>query len=69
MVAEWRLTPREYEVVTQVATGLSNRQIARTLGISEKTVKNHLSSTYLKLGAHSRVEATLLILRHRAQSA
>jgi DNA-binding NarL/FixJ family response regulator len=51
------LTPREREVLQLAAEGLANKQIALSLGISEHTVKFHLSSLYTKLGATSRTEA------------
>nr|WP_296779149.1 response regulator transcription factor [Rhodococcus sp. (in: high G+C Gram-positive bacteria)] len=50
------LSPRETEVVRLVADGLSNRQIGRKLGITEATVKRHLTNVYAKLGAVSRVD-------------
>lgn len=49
-----QLTRRELEVVDGVCRGLRNRQIAVTLGISEKTVKSHLNSIFGKIGVHSR---------------
>jgi len=57
------LTPRELEVLQLVSHGLSNKLIARTLSISEHTVKFHVSSTYAKLGAASRTEAVSLAAR------
>jgi NarL family two-component system response regulator YdfI len=51
------LTPREVEVLEQLASGLSNKQIAVMLGISEHTVKFHISSIYGKLGVMNRAEA------------
>lgn len=51
------LTAREKEVLQQMAQGLANKQIAASLGISEHTVKFHLSSLYAKLGAAGRTEA------------
>jgi DNA-binding NarL/FixJ family response regulator len=51
------LTVRELEVLQRMAQGLANKQIALTLGISEHTVKFHLSSLYAKLGISSRTEA------------
>lgn len=53
------LTGREREVVALVAEGLSNRQVARRLGISEKTVKAHLTSAFATIGVTDRVQATL----------
>ncbi|MEO8083406.1 MAG: response regulator transcription factor [Ardenticatenales bacterium] len=57
------LTPREREVLVQVANGLSNRQIAHALLISDNTVKFHLSTLFSKLGASSRTEAVTAGLR------
>lgn len=51
------LTPRELEVLTMLAEGMGNKQIARRLGISEHTVKFHVGSILAKLGAGSRTEA------------
>lgn len=52
-----RLTPREQDVLALAADGLSNREIALELDISEHTVKFHLASVFGKLGASSRTEA------------
>ncbi len=54
------LTEREVEVLEVLAQGLSNKQIAVTLNISEHTVKFHVSSIYGKLGATNRAEAVRL---------
>lgn len=51
------LTAREREVMTLVAAGLSNREIAAKLVVSEKTVKNHVHNSYRKLGVTRRGEA------------
>ncbi|MFD0144819.1 MULTISPECIES: LuxR C-terminal-related transcriptional regulator [unclassified Streptomyces] len=51
------LSPREREVLTQVAGALSNRQIATRLGITEATVKRHLRNIFEKLGVASRIGA------------
>jgi DNA-binding NarL/FixJ family response regulator len=51
------LTSREHEVLDLLGQGLSNKQIARRLGISEHTVKFHVSALYAKLGAASRTDA------------
>lgn len=51
------LTPREHEVLQQLAQGFANKQIAYTLNITERTVKFHLNSIFQKLGAHNRTEA------------
>jgi DNA-binding CsgD family transcriptional regulator len=51
------LTPREHEVLTLLADGLPNRDIAARLGVSEHTVKFHLGAIFGKLGASTRTEA------------
>lgn len=51
------LTPRELEVLTRMAAGLSNRAIARDLGIEYTTVRGHVQSLLAKLGAGTRVDA------------
>ncbi len=55
------LTPRELQVIRQVAEGLSNAQIARRLGMRETTVKTHVSRALSKLEMENRVQAALLI--------
>ena len=56
------LTPRETEILGLVARGLSNRDIATRLVLSEKTVRNHVERTYAKIGATNRVGASLYAL-------
>jgi DNA-binding NarL/FixJ family response regulator len=53
------LTPRETEVLVLVRQGLANKQIARRLGISERTVKAHLTSTFQRIGVVDRTQAAL----------
>lgn len=53
------LSPREREVLTLVRMGLANKQIARRLGISERTVKAHLTSTFQRIGVADRTQAAL----------
>jgi DNA-binding NarL/FixJ family response regulator len=56
------LTHREKETLALVARGLTNRQIASALFLTESTVKSHLASIFAKLGVSSRSEATALVL-------
>ncbi len=58
-----RLTPREVEVLQEVAKGLSNRDIAESLSIAENTVKNHIRNILEKLHLHSRMQAVLYAVR------
>jgi len=58
------LTGREREVLTLLADGRSNREIARMLTVSEKTVKTHVSAILAKLGIADRTQAALLAVRH-----
>ncbi len=54
------ITPRELEVLTLIAEGLSNREIADRVFVSENTVKTHLSRVFDKLGARRRTQAVQL---------
>lgn len=58
------LTAREREVLALVVEGLANKNIARRLGISEKTVKAHLTSVFSALGVTDRTQAALWAERH-----
>ncbi|MBW8482936.1 response regulator transcription factor [Actinomadura sp. PM05-2] len=58
------LTEREREVLVQIARGRSNREIARALTVSEKTVKTHVSNLLMKLGVQDRTQAALYAVRH-----
>jgi two-component system NarL family response regulator len=59
------LTNRELEVLKLVAKGMSNREVAEELYISENTVKNHVRNILEKLHLHSRMEAVLYAMRER----
>ncbi|GAA3815488.1 response regulator transcription factor [Nocardioides panacisoli] len=58
------LTPREVEVLGLVRKGLANKQIARRLGISERTVKAHLTSAFARIGVQDRTQAAVWAERH-----
>jgi len=57
------LTHRELEILKLIATGKSNRDIAEALTISEKTVKNHISNLFKKIGVEDRTQAALYAVR------
>ena len=57
---ELEITPRELEILEQIAAGLSNREIAEKLFVSENTVKTHSSRVFDKLGAKRRTQAVQL---------
>jgi DNA-binding NarL/FixJ family response regulator len=62
--ASVELSPREREVLGLVRSGLANKQIARRLGISERTVKAHLTSVFQTVGVVDRTQAALWAERH-----
>ena len=62
------LTGREREVLAEIAKGRSNREIARALSVSEKTVKAHVSSVLAKLGVQDRTQAALVAVRNERGS-
>jgi two-component system, NarL family, response regulator DegU len=57
------LTPREMQILKYIGQGYLNKQIAVELGISEQTIKNHVTSILRKLNANARTEAVVLALR------
>jgi len=57
------LTPREREVLALIAKGMSNKEIARQLFISDKTVKNHLSNIFEKLHINDRTSAAVMAVK------
>lgn len=61
--ASARLTAREREVLAEIGRGRSNREIARALTVSEKTVKTHVSAVLAKLGVPDRTQAALYAVR------
>ena len=60
-----RLTARELEVLALVSQGLSNQEIAEKLFLSEKTVKNHLTNTFRKIGVTDRTQAVLYAIKNK----
>jgi DNA-binding NarL/FixJ family response regulator len=59
------LTPRELEVVGAIVEGCSNRDIAKQFGLSEETVKRHLSNIFDKTGVSTRLELALFAIAHQ----
>lgn len=59
------LTPREIHVIAGVVAGSTNRDISSQLGMSEQTVKNHLSHIFDKVGVSNRLELALFAIHHR----
>jgi DNA-binding NarL/FixJ family response regulator len=62
--ADDELTPREAEVLRLIAAGQSNREIARTLFVSEATVKTHVNRIFAKTGSRDRAQATRYAYTH-----
>lgn len=58
------LSPREMEILKSVTQGMSNKEIASKLGISQQTVKNHMTSILRKLNVEDRTQAAVTALRH-----
>jgi DNA-binding NarL/FixJ family response regulator len=59
----WSLSPREHEILGRLAVGESTLGLARSMGVQVSTVRTHISSVLLKLGAHTRVEAVAIAVR------
>ncbi|MFJ8674562.1 LuxR C-terminal-related transcriptional regulator [Streptomyces sp. NPDC093589] len=62
-----RLTDRERQVLLHLAGGPSNRELAKTLGIAERTVKAHISRILLKLGQETRLQVSVISVLVHAQ--
>lgn len=60
-----RLTPRELQVIAAILEGASNKDVGKQHGLSEQTVKNHLSNIFDKLGVSNRLEMALYAVHHR----
>jgi two-component system response regulator DegU len=59
------LTTREIQILSYIANGNTNKQVAHVLGISEQTVKNHISAIFRKLNANDRAHAVALAIRNQ----
>jgi DNA-binding NarL/FixJ family response regulator len=64
MMPRERLTPKEIQVATLVWEGLTNREIGKLMGTTEQVIKNHLRSTFDKLGVWSRLELAMYVASH-----
>jgi DNA-binding NarL/FixJ family response regulator len=64
MMPRERLTPREVQVAILVWEGLTNREIGKIVGTTEQVIKNHLRSTFDKLGVWSRLELAMYVASH-----
>ena len=59
------ITPREKEIFNLLIKNQSTKEIAKTLGISEKTVRNHISNVIQKLGVDSRIQAVFELIKFK----
>ena len=63
--AEHPFSPREFQVIALVAKGMTNKEIAYHLGLSERTIQFHINSIFNKTGTSSRTEAVALAMRNK----
>lgn len=68
MTPRERLTQKEIQIALLVWQGLTNREIGRIVGTTEQVIKNHLRSTFDKLGVWSRLELAMYVASHGGQS-
>ena len=64
MTPSERLTAKEIKIAVLVWEGMTNREISRIVGTSEQVIKNHLRSTFDKLGVWSRLELAMYVAGH-----
>ena len=64
MTPRERLTAKEIQIAILVWEGLTNREIGRIIGTSEQVIKNHLRSTFDKIGVWSRLELAMYVASH-----
>jgi DNA-binding NarL/FixJ family response regulator len=64
MMPRERLTQKEVEVANYVWQGLTNREIGKLMGTTEQVIKNHLRSTFDKIGVWSRLELAMYVASH-----
>jgi DNA-binding NarL/FixJ family response regulator len=64
MTPREHLTPKETQVATLVWQGLTNREIGKLMSTTEQVVKNHLRTTFDKLGVWSRLELAMYVASH-----
>ena len=64
MTPRERLTPKEVQIAILVWQGLTNREISKIIGTTEQVIKNHLRSTFDKLGVWSRLELAMYVASH-----
>lgn len=63
----WRLTPRQVQIVAEIISGKTNKEIALTLGLSDQTVKHHLTTIFNELGVFNRLELALFAVHHNVE--
>ena len=64
MTPREHLTPKEIQIAILVWEGLTNREIGKRIGTSEQVIKNHLRSTFDKVGVWSRLELAMYVASH-----
>jgi DNA-binding NarL/FixJ family response regulator len=65
-MSKFMLSPRQEEILVHVAQGKDNKTIARTMGISSKTVRNQLTIVFRRMNVQSRTQAAIVAIRHDA---